>query len=168
MPAINVDGLTFQFPAEWKASKYDDWSFYRNQFQSVCGGAKAIDVLALSPERCAWLIEVKDYRVNPRTKPTELPVEVACKVRDTLAALLCARVNANDSGEKDFAGQALKSKSLGVVLHLEQPAKHSILFPRAIDPATVKQKLKQLLKAVDAHPSVLEMRQMRGVPWAVV
>lgn len=167
MPAINEGQLTFQFPDNWKATKYDDWSFYRNQFMSVCGSAKAVDVLALSPDRCAWLIEVKDYRVYPRTKPTDLPVEVACKVRDTLAALLCARVNANDSDEQDFAGQALKSKSLRVVLHLEQPARHSRLFPRAIDPSAVEQKLKQLLKAVDAHLKVLETSQMRSVSWTV-
>ena len=168
MPAINEGQLTFQFPVNWEASKYDDWSFYLNQFQSVCGGAKAIDVLALSPERCAWLIEVKDYRVHPRTKPSELPIEMACKVRDTLAALPCARVNANASDEKDLAGRALESKSLRVVLHLEQPARHSRLFPRAIDPAAVEQKLKQLLKGVDAHPRVLETGQMRSVPWTVV
>lgn len=46
MPAINEGQLTFQFPVNWEASKYDDWSFYLNQFQSVCGGAKAIYVLA--------------------------------------------------------------------------------------------------------------------------
>ncbi|HYA40572.1 MAG TPA: hypothetical protein VEF34_04685 [Syntrophobacteraceae bacterium] len=147
-----------------------EWTFYRNQFQSVCGGAKAVDVLAVSPspEQRAWLIEVKDYRVQPRTKPTELGLEVACKVRDTLAALLCARVNASDSDEKYFAGQTLKSKSLGVVLHLEQPAEHSRLFPRAVDPAAVKQKIKQLLRGIDAHPRVLETGRMGSVPWTIV
>ena len=26
-----------------------EWSFYRNQFQQVCGGAKAVDILAIEP-----------------------------------------------------------------------------------------------------------------------
>ncbi len=168
MPDISEGGLTFQFPVNWEVSKYDEWSFYRNQFQGVCGGAKAVDMLALSPERRTWLVEVKDYRVDRRTKPTELAEEVAHKVRDTLAALVCARLNADDQEEKKLASQVLRSRSLGVALHLEQPARSSRLFPRAIDPASIKQKLKQLLKAVDAHPKVFEMGQMRDAPWTVV
>ena len=52
-------------------------------------------------------------------------------------------------------------------LHLEQPAKHSRLFPRAINPANVKQQLKQLIKPIDPHPLVTETRRMNGVAWSV-
>jgi hypothetical protein len=167
MPVINEGKLTFRFPSDWQATKFDGWSFYQNQFQSVCGGAKAIDVLALEGSRCAWLIEVKDYRQHRRTKTIDLGDEVAFKVRDSLAALLPAHVNANDMDERRFAGKSLESRSIRIVLHLEQPTKHSKLFPRAIDPAKVKQRLKQLLKAVDAHPKVLEKARMAGVAWTV-
>lgn len=165
---ISEGNLTLQFLNGWKVCKFDDWSFYRNQFQCVCGGAKAVDVVALSPAHCAWLIEIKDYSVHRRTKTIDLAEEVACKVRDTLAALFCAKVNANDSSEKGFAGEALASESLRVILHLEQPTKHSKLFPRAIDPANVKQRMSQLLHPVDAHPMVLEKAVMRGVAWTVI
>jgi hypothetical protein len=110
---------------------------------------------------------VKDYRVHPRTKPSEVSDEVSQKVLDTLAALLPAKVNANDADEQATAGTLLTAKKLRVVLHLEQPKKHSKLFPRAIDPANVQQKLRGLLKPIDAHPIVSEMIAMRSLPWAV-
>lgn len=157
MPAISEGQLTFQFPEDWQATKFDGWSFYRNQFQQVCGGAKAIDLLALAPDRCLWAIEVKDYRQQRRTKTIELGEEVACKVRDSLAALVAARINANDAAEKQLADHALMAKQIRVVLHLEQPAKHSKWFP----------KLKQLLKAIDPHPLVLESARMGSVIWTV-
>ncbi len=69
--------------------------------------------------------------------------------------------------EKRFARKTLASQSLRVVLHLEQPGKHSKLFPRAIDPAKILQRLKQLLKAIDAHPKVLESGRMDNVVWTV-
>ena len=167
MPSITEGQLTFQFPDDWKASKFDNWSFYRNQFQSVCGGAKAVDVLAIEPRVCFWKIEVKDYRQDRRTKTVDLAQEVAEKVRDSLAAVVAAQSNANDANEKALATAALQCHRLRVVLHLEQPPKHSKLFPRAIDPAAVQQRLKQLVKAIDPHPLVLEMRRLHGVAWTV-
>src|SRR5207249_5998262 len=62
MPSITEGALTFQFPNDWQTTKFDDWSFYRNQFQKVCGGTKAIDFLTIGPDLCLWAIEVKDYR----------------------------------------------------------------------------------------------------------
>jgi hypothetical protein len=56
---------------------------------------------------------------------------------------------------------------LRVVLHLEQPATHSKLFPRAIDPANVLMKLRQLVKAIDPHPLVVETHQMASLSWSV-
>ena len=92
--------------------------------------------------------------------------EIAVKVRDSLAALVAAQANANDAGEKDTAAAALRCRRIRVVLHLEQPAKHSKLFPR-INPANIQQRLKQVVKAIDPHPLVLEMGRMNGVPWSV-
>lgn len=168
MTSITEGQLTFNFPNGWQASKFDQWSFYRNQFQRVCGGAKAVDILAIEHNACFWKIEIKDYRRHPRTRTIDLPVEVALKVRDSLAALVTARANANDAVEKALAQDALLCGRIRVVLHLEQPPKHSKLFPRAIDPAKVKQSLKQLIKAIDPHPLVLETNQMNGVAWTVI
>ena len=95
---IQEDRLTFTFPAGALASKYDGWLHYRNQFNGAFGGTKAVDLVYADADT-AWLIEVKDYRVNPRTKPIDLADEVALKVRDTLVGLISARLHANDADE---------------------------------------------------------------------
>lgn len=168
MPTITEGNLLFTFSETWSVSKLDEWSFYRNQFQSVCGGTKAIDILAidLACSSC-WQIEVKDYRQYPRTKAIDLAEEIAEKVRDSLALLVTASFNANDKHEKASACEAVCCTRLRIVLHLEQPAKHSKLFPRAIDPAKVQIRLRQLLKAIDPHPIVLDKSRLGTVQWTV-
>ncbi len=167
MTPVNEGQLSFQFPDGWLVTHYDRWSFYRNQFQAACDGNKAVDLLALDPiDHTLWLIEVKDYRRHRREKELILWNEIALKVRDTLAGLVAANVNGFDP-ERDSARRALKARKLRVVLHLEQPAKQSKLFPRTFDTSVVKQKLRQLVKSVDAHPLVVEMNQMAGTPWTV-
>lgn len=165
MTALNVDGIAFDFPANWKICKYDESAFYRRQFVRVKNGIKAIDVIGVVG-RTAWLIEVKNYRIHVRTKPKELDEEVAAKVCDTLAALLPIKVNAASDEEREFAQQVLACNRIRVVLHLEQPAKHSRLRPRAIDPASVLQKLKGRIKAIDPHPLVVETINMRGLSFS--
>ncbi len=166
MPTITVGQLRFTFPDMWQASQFDKWSFYVNQFQKVCPGTKAIDILALAPS-CCWLIEIKDYSQHSRTKTIDLPEEISAKMRDSLAALFAASVNANDGTEKSLAKAAVRCTRLRVVLHLEQPAKPSKLYPRAIDPANVQLRLRQLMKAIDPHPLVLEMNRMANIGWIV-
>jgi|SRR5579871_444719 len=166
MPRLVVDTLTFDFPAGWTASQYDGWSFYRHRFNRFLHGIKAVDILAIDPNGTVFLVEVKDYRRHPRKKTIRLADEVAKKVLDTLAAMLPSRVNGDVDSEVLFSTQVLNTTRLRVVLHLEQPAKHSKLFPRAIDPADVESKMRQL-KPVDAHPVVVERGNMRGMPWVV-
>ena len=167
MTRISVDGIDSVFPDGWTPSKYDEWSFYRRQFVKVRDGIKAIDILAVDPDGSAWLIEVKDYRLHPRTKPSELSDEVAQKVLDTLAALLPAHLNATMPDEQHLAGRVLRTRRLRVVLHLEQPKKHSPLRPRAINPADVQQSLRLRLKPIDAHAVVTERDAMDSVPWQI-
>ena len=158
--------LEFTFPDNW-ASKYDDWSHYRNQFQPVCGGSKAVDLVFYEPGT-SWLIEVKDYRQHSRTKAISLPDEIAEKVRDTLAGLVSAKLLASDTEEKTCARRLLAAEKLRVVCHLEQPVKQSRLRPRAIDPADVRMKLRMLLKAIDPHAIVVDSTLTpRLVPWLV-
>lgn len=150
--------LVFIFPDDWKVSKYDSWSFYQNRFKDCCSGCKAVDFVALSSTdpQGLWLVEVKDYSRHPRTKAIDLPAEIALKVRDTLAGIAAAKFQADDSEENLLAKKALQMKKIRVVLHLEQPKRHSKLFPRAIDPSKVLQKLKTLIKPIDPHPKVVE------------
>ena len=168
MPTLQEGNLTFDFPDDdSEVARYDGWSFYRNQFRKVCGGARAVDFVVIEGNR-TWLIEVKDYRQHSRTKPTELSEEVAAKVRDTLAGLAAGRCNANDENEQRISSQALSTGCIGVVLHLEQPTKPSKLFPRVANPASLQQKLKQLLKPVDPHPRVVDRSSLHpSMSWGV-
>jgi len=168
MTVIQEGALKFTFKPDTQACRYDTWSFYRNQFQNGCSREnKAVDFLCHSKE-CAWLIEVKDFRHHERTKVVELPDEIANKVRDTLAGLVAAQVNANDESEKKNAHAILRKKQVRVVCHIEQPSKSSRLRPRAIEPDKLQLKLRSLLKAIDAHPTVMDRKSaVPQVPWRV-
>lgn len=113
-----------------------------------------------------WLIEVKDYRLHWRTKPSCLSEELAVKVRDSLAGIAAASCNANDPQEKQIAKRALRTGSWIVLLHLEQPRVPSKIRPRIVAPADLTQKLRRVLKAVDPHPKVVNKDDV--APWSVV
>lgn len=166
---LSEGSLTFRFSGSADcATKYDEWRFYRRQFNSAFGGTKGVDLVFIDDSQ-TWLIEVKDYRAHRRTKTVDLGEEVAFKVRDTLTGLISAKVNANDADEKRFARKALAKPRFRVVLHLEQPLKTSRLFPRTVDVSKVQLKLKQWLKALDAHPCVVDKNSVKAMmPWSVV
>jgi len=168
MPTIQVDTLSFHFPDVWRVhGKYDDWSFYRNQFIKMFDGIKSMDIVAVDQQNCLWLIDGKDYRLHRREKSTSLPLETAKKTLDTLAGLAAAQVNANDLAEKRMAQAALSSVKIRVVLHLEQPSKHSKLHPRAFLLANIQQELRRLVKPIDPHALVLEIARPGTVGWTV-
>lgn len=166
MPSLTEGKLRFDFPEGWEVTPYDNWAFYKNQFKDCCGGNKAVDFLAYDPKQDQlWLIEVKDYRRHPRTKSIHVWDEMAKKARDTLAGLVAAKANASDP-DKPWATVALKKTKLRFVLHIEQPTQHSKLFPRALDPAKLQEKIRQLIKPIDAHPMVTELNKMAKVQWS--
>jgi hypothetical protein len=167
MQTFTEQSLSFDFPDNWLVTKYDDWSFYKNQFKDCCRGCKAIDFLAIDPvNKELWLIEVKDYRNHRREKSENICEEFALKVLHTLSGIVAVRMNASDE-KNEFTKECFHCNQLKVVFHLEQPTKSSKLFPRAYDPADVKEKLRQLIKPIQAHPKVTEMGNMHGVPWDV-
>lgn len=164
---LEEGSLTFSFSQGCDATAYDKWSFVRNRFQSLCGGSKAVDFLCMD-YGVLWLIEVKDYRRPGTIKPSNLPLDVAKKVRDSITGLVAARCNATEPHEQQFAQRALQATRLKVVLHVEQPQKPSKLFPRAVDPSDLKSKLKKLLKAVDAHPEIIDQNNIKpSMRWTV-
>lgn len=160
---VQVEKLRFTFPAGWQASKYDNWSFYRNQFSRQCNGIQAVDLLAKDSKGTVYLIEVKDYRHPDTEKPSQLAPAIANKVFMTLAAMLPAKLNSDDDAERKMAGAVLTCKKLRVVAHIELPRAHQPV----VNPADLKQKLAQLLRAVDAHPKVVSKNNMSGLGWVV-
>lgn len=164
MPVLQIERLTFAFPAHWQASKFDDWGFYRNHFVRQRNDIQAVDILALSPDQIAFFIEVKDYRHPQAEKPSALPESIANKVFCTLAALLPARLNGNTlEHERTLSQAVLNCHRLHVVVHIEQPVAHQ---PK-VNLADIKQKLKQLLRAIDAHPKIVSMQRPQTMAWLV-
>ncbi len=166
MTEIQEGQLRFVFPDHCEAAKYDAWEFYRKSFQSIASGTKAVDIICISQDT-SWLIEVKDYRHHPRTKPIDLDDEIARKVRDTLSGLAAASANAQDSGERVLATRALTKQRWRVALHIEQQP-GSKLRPQPINRADVLQKLRRRLKAIDAQPLVVDGPKFGSdEPWIV-
>ena len=163
MPALDIDGLIFTFPERWQASKYDEWSFYRNQFSKMRDGIKAVDALAIDEHNIGFMIEVKDYRHPDTEKPSELPAAIADKVLHTLSAMLPAKLHAVNLAEKNLAANLLRCKALRVIAHIELPGRHR----GVVDPADLRQKLRQLLRVVDPHVKVVSTANMQGLAWTV-
>ena len=168
MTEVREGALTFQFSEDCEVTKYDEWDFFKNRFQRIKDGTKAVDFLCVEPG-VAWLIEVKDYREHERTKPSELSEEIAGKVRDTLSGLAAASANAEKIEEMKIAKRALRRRCWRVVLHLEhQWPTGSKLWPRGFDDAKILQKLRGRLNAVDPNAMVRSQYSAPGeVPWKV-
>ena len=149
--AATVDGLRLDMPGGWWVWKYDDSAFHRNQFQNFAGGSKAVDAVALAMDDTLWLIEIKDYRRHRRSKPASVFVEVAEKVRATLAGLATARTRASDQDERNRAAQAMRCGRIRVALQLAQPVKPSRLFPQVVDPVDAEMQLRRAVRAIDPH-----------------
>lgn len=167
MTTICEGNLEHRFPADWTASKYDEWPYYRNHFERGFGGCKAVDFVAQDPQDRLWLVELKDYRVYPRTKPSEIAAEVAVKVRDSLAGIFAAAKWHSDHLRAQDARRHLGAKKIRVVLHLEQPQRDSKMFPQVGELSKIQQQLKQLVKSVDPHPLVINLRSPQGLPWSM-
>lgn len=139
-----IDGVDFWFSDGRLLLKYDDSVFHRNQFQSFAGGSKTVDLVAVSSDGVVWLVEVKDYRRHRHAKPGSIYEEMAMKARATLAGLAVAQIRATDADEKNFALR------IRVVLHPDQAASPSRLFPQVFDPASTQ--LQRLLRPVAPPP----------------
>ena len=170
MLEISVENLCFTFPDEWEVSKYDDWEFYRKNF--CYKSFKAVDLMAISPDKEGFLIEVKDYRKHPRTKVVDIAAEIRKKVFDTLAVLLPAKIWASEKSEKELAAKflltVLSTKRIHIIFHLEQPKNFADKLHRTfINPVNILQKLQQLLHPLDPIRIVVEGDSMRSCRWQV-
>lgn len=163
MLELTVERLTFKFPMGWDVCKYDDWSFYRNQFVGQIEGLKGVDIIAIDTSKRAYLVEVKDYRFPGSEKPSELPNAVAKKVLCTLAAMLPAKLNGTVPSEIDISKKVLRCSDLRIVVHIEQSQRHMPI----VDLADLKQKLKRMLRAVDPHLRIVHMSNMHNLSWTV-
>jgi len=84
-------------------------------------------------------------------------------VMHSLAALLPAKVRANEVAERELAAAALRCDALHVVAHIEQSSAH----PPRVDVADMKDALRRKLRAIDPHVKVVSSTKMQGLPWVV-
>ncbi len=160
MPDVVEGKLTFTFPNSWQVVKYDETSFYKKHFQKL-GASRCVDIVAFETEvdDQLWLLEVKDYRQNKRTKTEDLFLEIARKVRDTLANLYLAQRH-EEADCYDFAQLASRKQTIRVVLHLEQPQKPSKLYPQVVSHTNAQIKLRQVVRVADPHALFCEIAKM--------
>ena len=91
---INEKLLRFRFDDTWAVIKYDDHRDYLERIRHL-PETKGVDFVAVLDERLLYFIEAKDFRGHrienrARVKDGELAIEVAQKVRDTIAGIVAA------------------------------------------------------------------------------
>jgi hypothetical protein len=168
--SIQVERLTFYFESGAVPAQYEVGG------QTAKGwphGCKVVDIVAHDIRRC-WLIEAKDFRtVLSPPQPgnlQQLPHTTYEKVRQTLLGM-CHIDPELEAERAAHASVAQKRPKKRVVLHLEPHppgGPQSALFPKRFS-ASVLQKLKSLVRAIDKHPLVLDIASTpaAGVPWSV-
>lgn len=165
---LTVEKQRFTFGTDWShAFKYDETNFYRNFPERKLKGSisghpqsmRAVDVVALHSADGLLLLEAKDFRGSrienrDRILRGELIVEVAIKVRDTVAGLLGAARKQLDEFEAGDVWEAMgPAKPVDIVLWLED----DMLWR---DDMRSKQQLKALNDALKEKLSWLHVRTM--------
>jgi hypothetical protein len=118
--------LRFVFDAEWRVLKWDDHAAFVEGLKKF-EGTKAVDFFGVHHSG-GWFIEVKDFRGHrienkDRVRNSELAREVACKVRDTIAAMIwaCNRESIDTCELRKYLKPLVsRREKLPVVLWLEE------------------------------------------------
>lgn len=126
MPTTFDEGfLKFVFDDGWAVVKYDEHPDYRERIRNL-PETKAVDFAAIGPGNALFLIEVKDFRGHRienrhRLRDDDLAIEVAQKVRDTIAGIIAAHHRGNVAEWERFARRLLSlDPPVRVLLWLEE------------------------------------------------
>lgn len=159
MTRIEEGYLAFDFDHRWRIFKLDAHRDYRERIGKL-EGTKAVDFLAVLDETELSLIEVKDFRGHrieskARLSKGELAVEVAQKVRDSLACMIGAHHTSTltEHWEPFIRFLCNRQGSIKIVLWLEEdlPPPHPRLRQKAkasVETNIFKQKLTWLTSHV--------------------
>ncbi len=147
--ALQVEDQLFTFGDAWtSAFKYDDTDFYRTKMEKHLPQTKAVDVLAICHKQELLLLEAKNFRGyrianKKRLSNGELAIEVALKVKDTVAGIMGAlrsRISAFETVGKSM----ITAEKLIVVLWLEDDTSRNLSeWKVCLD--TINQKIKEHL-----------------------
>ncbi len=129
MTIFKESELKFEFSNDWWVVQYDDLADYR-KLSNAIEGSKAVDFIGVLNDKTLSFIEVKNFRehrieTKPRISGGDDPIEleVAQKVRDTLAGVLAAsRHSTHLKSEWTKVVGFLKEteKNIEVILWLEE------------------------------------------------
>lgn len=100
MTRIEEERLVFEFGEQWNAFKFDGHHDYRQGIEKV-DETKAVDFLGIFNEAELYFVEIKDFRGSrienkDRLSSGQLAIEVAQKVRDSIACIVGAFHNSSD------------------------------------------------------------------------
>lgn len=151
----NEDKLRFDFDDSWRVLKWDEHSAYVGGLKQF-PGTKAVDFYGLHVG-VPHFIEVKDlrgYRIDnkDRLKSGQLATEVACKVRDTLAAMVwaCDRAPLDARELGGFLKPLVnRDEKVPVILWLEEDRP---IEP--VDASTIAEQIKRALRWLNAKVMV--------------
>jgi hypothetical protein len=163
-----IEEKNLRFSFEFDAIKFDDTSYYRDCFNKIKNGTKAIDILAVN-SNIGYLIEIRDY-THPATKDKkliDLIEAILNKVISTLAAILPMKNNANIQLEKDIATLFSKTTEIKIFLHIEFPPPESNLEQASWSCQKIQMKLKRRLQSIDVDPQVVTKKYPDNFPWKV-
>lgn len=152
---IHEGKLRFEFESQWRVARYDGdedavpaHAFYRNQVSRL-PETKAVDFVGILVGE-GYLIEVKDFRGyripnKKRLSSGDLAIEVAQKVRDTIAGLVGAVRNETNPSILTDTGLLLfkKAETVRIVLWLEDDA--------AVDPKAWAEELNTLTTRIQTY-----------------
>ena len=147
MPYLDEGNLRFIFSDDAQAEKYDAWEYYKNGMCKI-ESTKGVDFVIISPNNHLILIEVKDYRQQSRDKPGDLLDEFCIKIRDTLAGLRSAHLQATEIRERDFARNALNINRIEAILYIASTGNMHRLFPRKRESKDIGDQVRKKLKRI--------------------
>lgn len=125
MTEFEESRLKFKFSDSWRILKLDDSSFYRKKFSSQIQEFKAIDFVGIH-HQVLYLIEAKNfkrYRIEnkKRIETGELIIEIAQKVRDSIACIIAATRTSETEKWQDYKNLLCNPQMpLKIVIWLEQ------------------------------------------------
>lgn len=116
--------LRFDFDNHhWQVIKFDEHTDYQ-KMQKCLSATKAVDFVGVLNKTSLYFIEVKDFRGytvqnKKRLLTDELAVEIAQKVKDSVACLLGSHRTSSKAEDWKLFVQALLKNEIKVILWLE-------------------------------------------------
>ena len=168
---IEEGDLKFNFSELFDVIKFDDSHYYRNHFEKIQQGIKAIDILALK-ENENYMIEVKDYR-HPDTAPLnqiQLVEDIIKKFIFSISAMYPMSYIVTQNQEQQIAKKFLENRILYLILHIEIPPQRRNLRQSNYNISNLQLELRRKLHAITnkTNIKVVSKDNLKNLPWSLL